>query len=238
MKTHQIRRAGFTLLELLVVIAVIAILAGLLLPALNKARMAGQKAGCGSGLKQIGNAMIMYRNDYDDYIAPRFAGIKHMYYWDFVYGHLYLNGAYSDGWVKNSNSWKIFRCPEDKTEKTYRRTYAMVQNLFNPISTGALLKGAAYKQSSSTYAIADTDYHGYLSTEGKYKESQIGVANDNGRWYLTTSFTIGPNHNNAANILFLDGHVASRTHWKGRDVKLYYDYVADGAELRSRYFVE
>ena len=74
MKTHQIRRAGFTLLELLVVIAVIAILAGLLLPALNKARMAGQKAGCGSGLKQIGNAMIMYRNDYDDYIAPRFAG--------------------------------------------------------------------------------------------------------------------------------------------------------------------
>ena len=56
----------------------------------------------------------------------------------------------------------------------------MVQNLFNPISTGALLKGAAYKQSSSTYAIADTDYHGYLSTEGKYKESQIGVAKDAG----------------------------------------------------------
>lgn len=238
MKTHQIRRVEFTLMELLVVISVIAILAGLLLPALNKARMAGQKAGCGSGLKQIGNAMIMYRNDYDDYIAPKNVGIKHMYYWDFVYGYLYLNGAYSNGWVKNSDSWKIFRCPEDKTESTYRRSYAMVLNLFTPVSSGALLKGSAYKQSSRTYAVADTDYHGYLSTEQRYGKSQIGVADDNGRWYLWMSFSIGPNHNNAANILFLDGHVASRTHWKGRDVKKFYDYISDNVELRSRDFTE
>lgn len=238
MRTHQTCRTGFTLLELLVVISVIAILTGLLLPALNKARMAGQKAGCGSGLKQIGNAMSMYRNDHDDYIAPKDAGIKHMYYWDFVYGHLYLNGAFDNGWVKNSDSWKIFRCPEDKTEKTYRRSYAMVLNLFMPVSSGALLKGAAYKQSSRTYAVADTDYHGYLSTELKYGESQIGVANDNGRWYLPMSFTIGPNHNNAANILFLDGHVAPRTHWKGRDVKMFYDYISDNVELRSSSFTE
>ena len=104
MRTHQTCRTGFTLLELLVVISVIAILTGLLLPALNKARMAGQKAGCGSGLKQIGNAMSMYRNDHDDYIAPKDAGIKHMYYWDFVYGHLYLNYKEGKGLIRREQT--------------------------------------------------------------------------------------------------------------------------------------
>ena len=61
---------GFTLIELLVVIAIIAILAALLLPVLAAARRAAWKSTCASNLKQIGNAIIMYCNDYQDYMPP------------------------------------------------------------------------------------------------------------------------------------------------------------------------
>jgi len=60
------RNRAFTLIELLVVIAIIAILAAILFPVFAQAREKARSAGCLSNLKQLGTALAMYNQDYDE----------------------------------------------------------------------------------------------------------------------------------------------------------------------------
>lgn len=64
------RRPGFTLVELLVVIAVIALLIGLLAPGLGGAREAARLVRCGANQRQLGAAWAMYAGDFHDRVMP------------------------------------------------------------------------------------------------------------------------------------------------------------------------
>ncbi|MBQ7257998.1 MAG: DUF1559 domain-containing protein [Abditibacteriota bacterium] len=94
-------KKGFTLIELLVVIAIIAILAAILFPVFAQAREKARQASCLSNVKQIGTAITLYIDDYDEGFPPIIA------YYNIT--EVGSNYAINDAIAGVSGNWSTWR---------------------------------------------------------------------------------------------------------------------------------
>jgi len=101
------RLNGFTLIELLVVIAIIAILAAILFPVFAQAREKARQTTCLSNVKQMGLALAMYIDDYDETFPDADGNAPAAYYIWAPATHLSAIGAIAE-YSKNK---KILFCP-------------------------------------------------------------------------------------------------------------------------------
>jgi prepilin-type N-terminal cleavage/methylation domain-containing protein/prepilin-type processing-associated H-X9-DG protein len=102
--TRRSATAGFTLIELLVVIAIIAILAAILFPVFAQARERARATVCTSNVRQIGTALKMYIQDYDETYP-----IWHAYSKMAATPHLGIEQEL----FPYTKSMELFRCPND-----------------------------------------------------------------------------------------------------------------------------
>ena len=150
----------FTLIELLVVIAVIAILIGILLPALNKARMKSVNISCISHLKQIGTYCHMYFNDFDDYFVTQLGyGISDSALSNMFYPH----------YMRTSRQlMDLLKCPGDKIKSIHEVSYSTFYNE----DTNALIRGWSYFKRKNIYNEG-ADYAHYTIKREKLKNRAI-----------------------------------------------------------------
>ena len=87
---------SFTLIELLIVISIIAILAAMLLPALNKAKKAAYATACSNNMTQIGKGLLMYAGDFNDILLPYNSNGGGAYIYT-AYLYPYVQGKITEG---------------------------------------------------------------------------------------------------------------------------------------------
>ena len=223
----EIRR--FTLIELLIVIAIIAILAGMLLPALNTARNMARSRACTSQLKTIGQLAMFYIGDEKDYLP------QHYWYWSGDGGtwtsfqiqltRLYLRNTSdkaaaksyrkSDPWMCPSEKHNYDNCYPNRGFGTHLGNYAVnctltgcSGNTANFSANGILgwFKINRCKMPSMDALVNDGRCHD--STIGEWEVHNVKKEHWSPVELQPAKSNANYNrHNRSINILFLDGHV-------------------------------
>ncbi len=214
--THRLRHA-FTLIELLVVIAIIAILAAILFPVFARAREAARAAQCKSNLKQLGNAIVMYTDDYDEVLPAAYRGSgaigppqPGMYTWRWmIYPYVKNAGIFFCSSYRPANPWQPNFDPTQVTaEYTGESGYGCNRVHFDltapdtaqpPMPGGNVPRSlATFQYPADTYLLFDHDtfhFSGIVQTNA-HTESRSGPLNRG-----------AVRHNDGANYLYCDGHV-------------------------------
>jgi len=188
-----VRTRAFTLIELLVVIAIIAILAAILFPVFAKAREKARQASCQSNLKQIGLAILMYAQDYDEML------VRHCYQPP--------SGSYPwlaavQPYVKN---WQLYMCPDNSGWRNEAMGCGGYSYNLSRLANGTTV-GCAERKMADIPKPASL----LMVTEGQDAGNAIAWV---GYWYRETNTADPSNlhpvgrHNEGSNICFVDGHV-------------------------------
>lgn len=195
----------FSLIELLIVIAIIAILASLLLPALQQARLRAQDTTCKSNLRQIMFAHIQYEQAYQAFARNQltilYQGVEkeNMPHWRILSLTGFLPKAPDSRW--EWYGYGVTECPISRKDEM--ESYAMNHAQYDYTRDGVAANFVAFKQVRRTPGrmvfLADA-----VLTSGYYNTADWGFW----KWYDgINSNTIAAKHFERANTAYVDGHV-------------------------------
>jgi prepilin-type N-terminal cleavage/methylation domain-containing protein/prepilin-type processing-associated H-X9-DG protein len=224
---HRMKRRAFTLVELLVVIGIIAVLIGILLPTLAKARESGNRLTCLSNLRQIGTALVMYTNAAKGLIPvpPKKAVDQFDAFWFCDGGSRTapaLNdiGRYGLGpYLKLSpQNYRVLICPSDQqvtSRKPNDYIFSYVFNRFMNGNTGTAIKKITEVRNSAQKiwmyeedgATID-DGNGEMWTTNWGNADLLSIRHDEkGKKMPDSANSSGvPNSARKGNVAFCDGH--------------------------------